>query len=78
MQGLWSESERSVVESKFGVAVIGGPDTVQQKLARFLSATNVDELIFASDLYDHRDRLRSFEIAAESMKMLDAAELQRI
>jgi len=78
MQGLWSESERSVVESKFGVAVIGGPDTVQQKLARFLSATNVDELIFASDLYDHRDRLRSFEIAAEAMKTLDTPEVQRI
>src|SRR6266853_231648 len=46
MQGLWSESERSVVESKFGVAVIGGPDTVQQKPERFLRATNVDELIF--------------------------------
>ena len=58
--------------------VIGGPDTVQQKLARFLSATNVDELIFAADLYDHRDRLRSFEIAAEAMKTLDTAELQRI
>ena len=78
MQGLWSESERSVVESKFGVAVIGGPDTVQQKLARFLSTTNVDEVIFASDLYDHRDRLRSFEIAAEAMKTLDTPELQRI
>jgi alkanesulfonate monooxygenase SsuD/methylene tetrahydromethanopterin reductase-like flavin-dependent oxidoreductase (luciferase family) len=60
------------------MAVIGGPDTVQQKLARFLSLTNVDELIFASDLYDHRDQLRSFEIAAEATKMLDKADLQRI
>jgi hypothetical protein len=57
---------------------MGGPHTVQQKLARFLSLTNVDELIFASDLYDRRDRLRSFEIAAEAMKTLDEAELQRI
>jgi luciferase family oxidoreductase group 1 len=78
MHGLWSEPERFLVESRLGAAVIGGPDTVQQKLARFLSLTNVDELIFASDLYDHRDRLRSFEIAADTMKTLDEAELQRI
>ena len=54
------------------MAAIGGPDTVQQKLARFLSETKVDELIFTSDLYEHRDRLRSFEIAAEAMKTLEA------
>jgi alkanesulfonate monooxygenase SsuD/methylene tetrahydromethanopterin reductase-like flavin-dependent oxidoreductase (luciferase family) len=60
------------------VAAIGSPDTVQQKLARFLSQTNVDELIFTSDLYDHRDRLRSFEIAAEAMKTLEATEVQHI
>jgi alkanesulfonate monooxygenase SsuD/methylene tetrahydromethanopterin reductase-like flavin-dependent oxidoreductase (luciferase family) len=78
MDGLWTESERLLVESRLGVAAIGSPETVQQKLARFLSQTNVDELIFTSDLFDHRDRIRSFEIAAEAMKMLDATELQRI
>ena len=78
MDGRWSESERFLVESRLGVAAIGSPDTVQQKLVRFLSQTNADELIFTSDLYDHRDRMRSFEIAAEAMKTLDATELQRI
>ena len=78
MHGLWTESERFLVESRLGVAAIGSPDTVQKSLARFLSQTNVDELIFTSDLYDHRDRMRSFEIAAEAMKMLDATEVPRI
>ena len=77
MHGLWSESERFLVESRLAVAAIGSPDTVQQKLARFLSQTNVDELIFTSDLYEHRDRLRSFEIAAEAMQTLKATEAQR-
>jgi alkanesulfonate monooxygenase SsuD/methylene tetrahydromethanopterin reductase-like flavin-dependent oxidoreductase (luciferase family) len=78
MRGLWSESERFLVESRLGVAAIGSPDTVQQKLARFLSQTNVDELIFTSDLYDHRDRMRSFELAAEAMKTLEATQVERI
>ena len=63
---------------QIGDNATGSPDTVQEKLARFLSQTNVDELIFTSDLYDHRDRMRSFEIAAEAMKTLEATEVQRI
>jgi alkanesulfonate monooxygenase SsuD/methylene tetrahydromethanopterin reductase-like flavin-dependent oxidoreductase (luciferase family) len=78
MDGLWSESERFLVESRLAVAAIGSPDTVQQNLAHFLSQTNVDELIFTSDLYEHRHRMRSFEIAAEAMKTLEATEVQRV
>jgi len=70
MDGLWSEAERFAVESRLSVAVIGGPDTVRQKLARILDETRVDELIFTSDIYDHGLRLRSFEIAAGAMKSI--------
>ena len=70
MDGLWSEAERFAVESRLSVAVIGGPDTVRHRLARFLEETEVDELIFTSDVYDHRLRLRSFEIAAGAMKSI--------
>lgn len=68
MDGLWNEAERFAVESRLSAAVIGGPDTVRRKLARFLDETRVDELIFTSDLYEHHLRLRSFEIAAQAMK----------
>ena len=67
MEGLWTEGERFLVESRMAVAVIGGPATVERKLTRFLEETGVDEVIFSSDLYDHIARLRSFEIAAEAM-----------
>jgi luciferase family oxidoreductase group 1 len=68
MDGIWSEAERFVVESRLSAAVIGGPDTVQRKLRQLLQDTGADELIFTSDLYDHALRLRSFEIAADIMK----------
>ncbi len=68
MDGLWSESERFLVESRLAVAAIGGPETVRRKLDLLLHETKADELIFTSDLYDHTQRLRSFEIAAEAMK----------
>ncbi len=73
MNGLWSEAERFVVESRLGVAVIGGPETVKSKLKQFLRETQADELIFTSDLYDHALRLRSFELAADAMKTLASA-----
>lgn len=70
MDGLWSEAERFLVESRLGVAVIGGPETVRRKLEQLLLETKANELIFTSDLYDHALRLRSFEIAADAMKTL--------
>ena len=76
MDGLWSEGEKSLVESRLAVAVIGGPETVQRNLGHLLQETGADELIFTSDLYDHELRLRSFEIAAEAMKQVAARETE--
>ena len=74
MDGLWSEAEKFLVESRLAVAVIGGPETVRDKLAQLLRETKADELIFTSDLYDHSLRLKSFAIAADAMKTLTIAQ----
>ncbi len=47
---------------------IGSKATVKAKTAEFLKATKVDEIMVASHIYNHQDRLRSFEIFAEIMK----------
>jgi luciferase family oxidoreductase group 1 len=73
MEGIWSPSERFAVESKLAVAAIGSPATIQDRMSEFVEHTKVDEVIFTSDLYEHRLRLRSFEIAAETMKSLGVA-----
>jgi len=68
MNGLWSEMERAMVERRLTVAAIGGPETIRRKLGALLERTRADELIFTSDLYEHADRLRSFELLAGAMK----------
>jgi luciferase family oxidoreductase group 1 len=78
MDGLWTASERFVVESKLSAAVIGGPQTVRQQISEFLQCTGADELIFTSDLYEQARRLRSFEIAAEAMKGLYVPDLESV
>jgi alkanesulfonate monooxygenase SsuD/methylene tetrahydromethanopterin reductase-like flavin-dependent oxidoreductase (luciferase family) len=70
MDGLWSEAERFLVESRLSVAVIGAPETIRRQLEQLLRETQADELIFTSDLYEHALRLKSFEIAANAMKTL--------
>ena len=68
MDDLWSPAEQFAVESRLGAGAIGGPETLSARLADFIEQTKADELIFVSDLYDHKLRLRSFEIAADVMK----------
>ena len=64
MEGVWSEMERAQVEHGLRMAVVGSPDSVRSGIRAFLEATAVDEIIFTGQIYDHRARLRSFEIVA--------------
>lgn len=67
MNGLWSEMEQAAVQHRLALAAIGGPETIRRKLSALLDRTRADELIFTSDLYEHADRLRSFELLAGSL-----------
>lgn len=53
-------------------AFIGSKQTVKAKTEEFLNETKVDEIMVVSHIYDHADRLRSFEIFAEVMKEINA------
>src|SRR5947208_15351149 len=64
MDGLWTEQERFLVQSRMGVAAVGGSDTVRLKLEKLAEDRSADEFIFVSDLYEHGARLRSFEITS--------------
>ena len=70
MEGLWTEGEKFLVDSRMALAAIGGPKILREKLERIAEATRADELIFTSDLYEHARRLRSFEIIAEVLSGL--------
>ncbi|MDU9392768.1 LLM class flavin-dependent oxidoreductase [Pseudomonas sp. zfem002] len=67
MNGLWLPHEREAVGDFLGLAMIGSPAKVKAKLEVLLEQTGADELIFTSDLYEHADRLRSYELMAETV-----------
>jgi luciferase family oxidoreductase group 1 len=67
MDGLWLPHEREAVMSFLGLAMIGSPQKIRAKLDVLLEQTQADELIFTCDLYEHADRLRSYEILAQTV-----------
>lgn len=64
MDGLWQPHEEQTVRDFLGLAMIGSGETVKQRMQTLIQHTQADELIFTCDLYEHQDRLRSFEILA--------------
>jgi alkanesulfonate monooxygenase SsuD/methylene tetrahydromethanopterin reductase-like flavin-dependent oxidoreductase (luciferase family) len=46
-------------------AVVGSPQTVRDGLAAFIAKYRPDEVIVTSQIYDHADRVRSYEILAD-------------
>lgn len=61
----WNDYEKSVVLGQLKYTVVGGPDTVRKKLIEIKEQTGADEFIIAASIYDHRARLRSYEIVAD-------------
>ncbi|MGN8278349.1 LLM class flavin-dependent oxidoreductase [Pseudomonas sp. SMV71] len=68
MNGLWLPHEKEAVGDFLGLAMIGGPEKIRARLQVLIEQTQADELIFTSDLYEHADRLHSYELLAQVMK----------
>jgi luciferase family oxidoreductase group 1 len=58
-------AERALLDSVLSCATIGSPSTVREGLRSFIERTGADELMITSQMFDHRARLRSYEIAAQ-------------
>ncbi|OXM83372.1 LLM class flavin-dependent oxidoreductase [Paenibacillus rigui] len=65
MDGLWDAYEKAAVERQLGSSIIGSPETVKEKLHTFLKVTQADEIMVAAHIYDHQERLHSYEIVSQ-------------
>ncbi|MGY4491498.1 LLM class flavin-dependent oxidoreductase [Pseudomonas sp. TE3610] len=68
MEGRWLPHEKAAVSDFLGLAMIGSPQKIRAKLDVLLEQTQADELIFTCDLYEHADRLHSYELLAQLAK----------
>jgi luciferase family oxidoreductase group 1 len=65
--------ERSAIGDFLAAAVVGGPDRVRQGLQALVQATQADEFLLVSDVFDPALRLRSLDIVASAHQGLTAA-----
>ena len=54
-------------------AVVGSPETVKQGIDAFVRRTGADELMVTAQIFDHKARVRSFEILADVHRELSKA-----
>jgi luciferase family oxidoreductase group 1 len=62
----YSPDQRAFVESWTASHVVGSPATVRRGLLDLQEQTAADELMLTTNVYDHADRLRSYELVAEA------------
>ena len=70
----WTPSEKAQAMQRLSRSIIGSPETVRAGLKALIAETQADELIVVSDIYDHQDRLRSFELISQAMADVQATE----
>jgi len=58
---------RAILRQVLSCSAIGGRDTVKAAVESFVERTGADELMVTSQIYDHRARLRSYEILMEAV-----------
>ncbi|MDB4888061.1 MAG: yhbW [Gemmatimonadetes bacterium] len=66
MEGQWSPMERAQVQHTLREAIVGGPDTVRDRMRAFVARTGADELMITSHIHDHAARVRSYEIVKDA------------
>src|SRR5690349_6895737 len=64
IERYWSAAEKEQVARMLACSFVGSPETVRAGLERFLERTGADEVIVASAIHEHADRLRTYELLA--------------
>jgi luciferase family oxidoreductase group 1 len=68
IETFWTPYEKVSVSEQLSCSVVGSLETVRRGLQDLVEKTGADELIMAGQIFDHKARLRSFEIAAQAAR----------
>jgi len=66
IESYWSPQEKVQATRMLERSIIGSPETVRAGMDALVAETGADELMIVSDVYDHQQRLRSFELIAKA------------
>lgn len=70
-ESTMNAEEHAMLDQIGSCSAVGTPDVVKRDMAAFIEKTGADELMLVSSIFDHKKRLRSFEIANEAGKAIN-------
>ena len=59
---------RAILRSVLSCSAIGNPDTARRQTEAFVDRYKPDELMVTAQIYDHRARLRSYQLLMEAVR----------
>ncbi len=68
MDTVWNLRTKMAVEQMLKYTFVGSRETVEEQLSDFIEQTEADEIMTATYIYDHTQRLKSHHLFAEIMK----------
>lgn len=68
----YSAGELGAAAHALREAVVGDPEQIKEGISAFIRRTGVDEIMFSSHIFEHKKRLRSIQIAAQSCRLLSS------
>ncbi len=68
MEELWNEGEKAAIEQMMHYSFIGSEETIRKKITAFVEETHINEVMVVSHIYDHEERLKSYEILSRLHK----------
>jgi luciferase family oxidoreductase group 1 len=66
IESYWSPVEKAQAMRMLACSIVGSRETVRSGIDALVRETGADELMIVSDVYDHKARLRSYELIAET------------
>lgn len=70
----YSTPDLEFIHERTAKQIVGGPDTVRKKSRELLLSTGANELMALTLVYDHNDRVRSYELLANAVAPAGAAQ----
>jgi luciferase family oxidoreductase group 1 len=68
MNAIWSREEAAAIQGMMSYTFIGDKHTLQSDLQEFIHSMQVDELMVTTNIFDHHERLKSFELTSQVLK----------
>jgi luciferase family oxidoreductase group 1 len=65
IEAIIDPSAHGLLQQTLARSVVGSPATVRNGLSAFIARTGADEIMVTAQIFDHKARVRSFEITAE-------------